>query len=39
MRPRGEQSGRLRKRGQKRVVDLDGSLDQSYISNVGEDVG
>ena len=35
---RGAQSERLRKRRQSGVVDLDGSLGRSCISNVGEDV-
>ena len=36
---RGAQSERLRKRRQSGMVDLDGSLGRSCISNVGEDVG
>jgi hypothetical protein len=35
---RWAQSERLRKRRQSGVVDLDGSLGRSCISNVGEDV-
>jgi hypothetical protein len=38
MRPRGT-VGAAEEEKAKRVVDLDGSLDQSCISNVGEDVG
>jgi len=35
----GGQSERLRKRRQSGVMDLDGSLGRSCISNVGENVG
>jgi len=36
---RGAQAERLRERRQSGVVDFDGSLGRSCISDVGEDVG